>query len=426
MALTEEKEHRSQDNDFVDISYPDYSLAMFSFHEITLRVLAIQAISTLATVSASCATNLFAADYSGSVTSLSLTNDGVLRETASNAGCAPNPSWLTIDTDHNLLFCLNEGLTSPNGSLSSFTINDDGSLNHIKNATSINGPVSGIIYGASSGQRAIALAHYGGSAVSSWLLEEGGDFEFNQTIAFTLAQPGPVPDRQEAPHEHEAIVDPTGQFILVPDLGADLVRVFSYDDSTLLLSPLDPLQAAPGSGPRHAAFWTHACSDETYFYLVAELASTVTAYHVTYLPGNDGLQFDEVFKSTTFGSQPLPAGNAPAEIHVTPDNQYLIISNRGDKSFDITLNNGTQVPSDTLSTFSIQANGSLSLHQLSPAGGSFPRQYSINAAGDKLAVGLQNNNEVVILSRDVASGMVGQEIARIGLGGPVTCVVWDE
>nr|POE90089.1 putative 6-phosphogluconolactonase [Quercus suber] len=391
-----------------------------------LKMLVTHAILTLTTVAATCATNLFVADYSGSVTSLSLADDGTLSKTASNNGCAPNPSWLTLDADNGVLFCLNEGLTSPNGSLSSFTINGDGSLNHVKNATSLNGPVSGIIYGGSSSQRAIALAHYGGSAVSSWLLKDGGDFDFNQNIPFTLAQPGPNPGRQEAPHEHEAITDPTGQYVLVPDLGADLVRVFSYDASTSVLSPLDPLQAAPGSGPRHAAFWTPTGSSKTFFYLVAELASTVTGYSVTYLPNGGGLQFDEVYNSTTFGSQPLPAGNAPAEIHVTPDNQYVIISNRGDNSFTVTLTNGTQVPSDTLSTFGLNADGTLSLHQLAPAGGSFPRQYSINAAGDMLAVGLQNNDEVVILSRDVASGIIDDEIARVELGGQVTCVVWDE
>lgn len=278
------------------------------------------------------ATNLFVSDYSGNITSLSLTeNNGtyVLNQTFLNADCAPNPSWLTIDANRGLLFCLNEGLETVNGSLSSFTINGDGSLTHVKNATTISGPVNGVIYGPAAGQRAIALAHYTGSAVSSWLLQGGGNFSFNEDLPYTLAQPGPDPSRQDAPHEHEAITDPTGQYILVPDLGADLVRVFSYDEATLKLKTLSPLKAAAGSGPRHAAFWNpYGVSCEgctTYFYLVAELASTVTGYAVTYLPNGGGLNFTQVYKSTTYDLLNLPEGNAPAEVHVSVSHATSVI-----------------------------------------------------------------------------------------------------
>ena len=273
---------------------------------------------------AAIATNVFVSDYAGQVTSLKLTekngNYTAKKVHVTNA-CAPNPSWLTIDVDRGLLFCLNEGLESVNGSLSSFLINTDGSLTHVQNATTISGPVNGVIYGPPAGQRAIALAHYTGSAVSSWILDSHGKFKHNQNIDFTLAHPGPDASRQDAPHEHEVILDPTGQYILVPDLGADLVRVFSWDTETLKLKTLKPLKAASGSGPRHAAFWNPysvACEGcTTYFYLVAELASTVTVYAVTYLQNGGGLEFKEVFKSTTYGLLNLPEGNAPAEIHVT-------------------------------------------------------------------------------------------------------------
>lgn len=54
-----------------------------------------------------------------------------------------------------------------------------------------------------------------------------GGLEFLQNFPFTLTAPGTNPARQEAPHPHEALVDPTDSFIVVPDLGADLIRVFS-------------------------------------------------------------------------------------------------------------------------------------------------------------------------------------------------------
>jgi hypothetical protein len=92
------------------------------------------------------ATNLFVSSYAGNVTSLSLTESNgtvSLAPTSYNAACGPNPSWLTLDVDRGLLFCLNEGLTSPNGSLSSFLVNRNGTLQPVKNQTTISGPVYG-------------------------------------------------------------------------------------------------------------------------------------------------------------------------------------------------------------------------------------------------------------------------------------------
>lgn len=277
----------------------------------------------LATASLTSATNLFVASYAGTVTTLSLTeNNGSynLTQTAVSEDCAPNPSWLTLDANRGLLFCLNEGLETTNGSLSSFLVNRNGSLTFVKNETTISGPVSGIIYGEPAGQRGIALAHYSGSAVSAWRLLGGGNFAFNQDFVFNLSEPGPNPERQDAPHEHEAILDPTGQYILVPDLGADLVRVFSWSTENLQLTELTSLQVEPGSGPRHAAFWNPygvACEGcTTYMYLVNELGSTVFGYAVTYEPNGGGLSFQEIYNSSTYGYLATPEGNAPSEIHV--------------------------------------------------------------------------------------------------------------
>ncbi|KAK4543377.1 hypothetical protein LTR36_005520 [Oleoguttula mirabilis] len=391
---------------------------------------ALLALSAAATVSA---TNLFVSDYSGNITTLSLTAKNgtyALNQTFQTTECAPNPSWLTIDADRGLLFCLNEGLETVNGSLSSFTINSDGSLKHIKNTTTISGPVNGVIYGAAAGKRAIALAHYTGSAVSSWLLEGGGKFSFNQKLPYTLAEPGPDPSRQDAPHEHEAITDPTGQYILVPDLGADRIRVFSYDDATLKLKTLSPLVAAPGSGPRHAAFWNPygvACEGcTTYFYVVHELASTVTGYAVEYLPNSGGLNFTVVYNSTTYDLLNLPEGNAPAEVHVSPDNRFLVISNRNNTSFSLPEPDGSVVPSDSLSTFRLVDDGTLVFVQLWPSGGSYPRQFSIDSTGTLVAVGNQYSQNVAILQRDVATGLIGEPIARVLVPGNTTCVMWDE
>ena len=88
-------------------------------------------------------------------------------------------------------------------------------------------------------------------------------------------------------------------------------------------------------------------------------------------------------------------------------------------------------PSDTMSTFAIQKNGSLKLVQLAPSGGWSPRQFSINRAGDLLAIGHQNNNTVVIWKRDVASGKIvleadGGKVGQVKLSGAVVSTIFDE
>lgn len=108
------------------------------------------------------ATNLFVSSYAGNITSLSLTESGGnynLEKTFYNPGCAPNPSWLTLDVDRGELYCLDEGLTVPNGTLSSYLVNPDGSLKQVQKADTVSGPVSGVIFGNPSGNRSIALAH---------------------------------------------------------------------------------------------------------------------------------------------------------------------------------------------------------------------------------------------------------------------------
>lgn len=123
----------------------------------------LRTIQFCAAVSLAAATDLFVASYSGNITTLSLTEENgrySLTPTHFNSGCEPNPSWLTLDPNHGTLYCLDEGLDVENGTLSSFLINDDGSLDLVEKVETVSGPVSGVIYGnPATGRRAIALAH---------------------------------------------------------------------------------------------------------------------------------------------------------------------------------------------------------------------------------------------------------------------------
>jgi 6-phosphogluconolactonase (cycloisomerase 2 family) len=115
------------------------------------------------------------------------------------------------------------------------------------------------------------------------------------------------------PHPHQAITDPTGQFLLVPDLGADLVRVWSINRETLDLTPTPALVVTPsGSGPRHGVFLKSG--QKTFFYLLCELGNTVIVYEVGY-KADKALRFTQVYVTGTHGENEIvPKAAAAAEI----------------------------------------------------------------------------------------------------------------
>lgn len=274
-----------------------------------------------------------------------------------------------------------------------------------------------------------------------------------QNFTFTLDGPGTVPDRQEAPHPHQTVLDPTGAFLLVPDLGADLVRIFATSaDGTVEM--LDPLPVEPGSGPRHIAF---AERDGTIMYLISELSNTISAWKVSYSEGT--IEFEEMFIISTHGGcRKVPEGASASEILVSvstspssnlalsgilvggkrlihlpsltqPDGKFLTISSRNESAYTIphpTSPDEDDIPSDTLVTFAIGEAGELTLVQKTASGGLGPRHFSFSEAGDLVAVGLQSDQRVVVMRRDVKTGKVGDIVAAVDVEGDVTCVVFDE
>ncbi|KAF2841654.1 YkgB protein [Patellaria atrata CBS 101060] len=359
------------------------------------------------------AVNLYAASYSGTLTSFELTKDrngsyAFLQKQILNLG-RRTPAWLTLDSSNGILYVANEGLTSRNGSLLSYKTSKEGNLTQIQELQTFWGPVD------------ITL----GNSVQTFSITEPGQFVVLESYTYTMDGPGPVPNRQEAPHPHQSILDPTGSFLLMPDLGADLVRVYKIDKTTNKLTAVEPLKATPGSGPRHGTFSKKPVGGHYIFYLVTELTSQVTAYKVTHSDcGN--LSFEEVGSlSTLKPGQPIPptttgeGTGVGAEVAVTHDNKHVIVSNRR----DLTFNNA----SDSMTVYEISPRtGNLTFQQQFPAGGSFPRQFALNKAGDLVAVGLQNSGLVAVLSRNRRTGLFDRQVASVPVAGQVTCVVWDE
>jgi 6-phosphogluconolactonase (cycloisomerase 2 family) len=391
-----------------------------------------------ALASSASAIRLFTTSYAapdsklGTITTLDLAlglgagaNSATLKAVSANQECGSAPTWLDRTLGGDIIYCVDEGWQTPNASINTLTISADGSLKRIASLDIIQGPVATQFYNKGA---AVALAHYGGQAVSTYKLSaDRKSFTKLQNFTFNTP-PGPRPE-QEASHPHHAVLDPTGKFMVVPDLGSDVVRVFNIDSKTSLLTEGTSIQTKAAYGPRHAAFWKpnkrNAC---TYLFVIHELANRLTSYKVNY--GEAGVTFTEVQDIGLYGDRETPVGSRAAEIVVSPDNNFITTSNRNATVFQIANpdpKNSTQIGSDSLTVFRPSDDGKLRFVQLAPSGGSFPRHFSFNRDGSLVAVGNQNTFTVDIWRRDTRSGKLGERVASaINLPGQVNNVIWDE
>ncbi|KAJ4986292.1 6-phosphogluconolactonase-like protein 2 [Stagonosporopsis vannaccii] len=380
------------------------------------------------------AATLFAAQSSGDLSTLALTRQSKsynLSVTSTSRECGGNPSWLNLDSPQRILYCLDRGQSNATkGSLNSFRIGAQGVLSKIDG---VEAPFSGVAaeyFELSDGKRGYVTASYNKSAIGSFSFPSDGALEPPAEVLFpTNDIVGPIPSRQSGSFSHHVILDPSQKYILIPDLGADLIRVFTYDPNNVApLIELTPLKTDPGAGPRHGVFWKapgRGKDKALYLLFNGELSQKVYSYRITYT--SSGLLWQKVFEAVALGElgKTLPPNTAPtSEIAVSPDQKFVIVSSR-QHSFNLSPL-FQKADSDSLSTFKLHDDGTLSLVQVAPSGGYLPRQFSLNKKGDKVAVGHQGNSTVVVWERDVRSGKIGGKLGETKVKGPVVFVGWDE
>ncbi|UNI21609.1 hypothetical protein JDV02_007586 [Purpureocillium takamizusanense] len=387
----------------------------------------------MAHVASAAGSTLFVSSYNSKVTTLNVGADACkagspvpkLQTVAESSGCGESPSWLTLDHTKGLLYCVDEQLQSSGGALASFKTNADGSLKSLAKVNTSSGPVSIAVYG--KGGNGLALAHYGGSAFSTWDATDPSHLVNIQTETYKFTKPPADPPRQTAPRPHEAYLDPTKKFIVVPDLGTDELRLYAVGADSLTTTKLDSVAAPAGSGPRHVDFVKRAGS--TFMYLVTELSSQIVGYKVTY-PADGKIAFKQLWVMSAHGwDKPTPKQAYASEIVVSPDQRFAIVSSRNENSFTVPNfdpSNSTQIVSDPLINFRIDDEGGLTAVQEVAAGGKYPRQFSLNKAGTLVAVGLQNDNRVALIKRDPQSGKLGGFVGYTELGGQITSVIFNE
>ena len=156
-------------------------------------------------------------------------------------GACAQPSWL-VDLGGGCLLAVGESEPS---TLSRVTIDPESARVDVDHTLPLSG--SAACHAAVAGRYAV-VAHYGSGSVSSvWLDDDGRPLA--ETDHVVLRGHGPDPERQDAPHAHQVVID--GEEILVCDLGTDRVHRLRLDEHGRLHESRRPVELPPGFGPRH-------------------------------------------------------------------------------------------------------------------------------------------------------------------------------
>lgn len=230
----------------------------------------------------------------------------------------------------------------------------------------------------------LLTANYGSGSVSVIALGADG---VPLGVRDVLRHEGSGPDlgRQEGPHAHMVLPDPSGRRVLSVDLGTDSVRVCRLDADTGELRVERETAVRAGTGPRHLAF--HPRGDRAY--VVHELDPVVTACRwdagtgalrpvceVSLVPGGAGSR------------------SYPSELVVSEDGRFAWAAVRGGNS---------------ISVLALDAGGDrMELRGCVDCGGDWPRHLTVDPSGRRLYAANERSGEVTWFDVDPSTGMPRQ------------------
>lgn len=230
------------------------------------------------------------------------------------------PTWLTADPARPVIYAVSEEGNDgrSHGKVVSYAVDHaSGALTSLGAADAGGGGPTHLDYDPRS--HALFVANFGSGTAS--VLPVDGSGKIGELAGRAQDEgTGPNP-RQAGPHAHGVTLDPSGRFLLVPDLGADRTFVYRFDPVTRALSPAPRAyaQVPAGTGPRHIVFGR----DGGFAYLATELTAQVIVYHWDASSG--GLDPVQTLDLTPPG---FTGQRSAAEIAVSRDGRFLYVSSR--------------------------------------------------------------------------------------------------
>ncbi len=305
-----------------------------------------------------------------------------------------NPSYLAISDDHNFVYAVNEMADSAKATVSAFRFDRENEQLNFLNKQSSGGGAPCYVSIDKTGGYAFVGNYLGGSFSVLPINEDGSLAGASQTITHEGSSVNE--NRQQNPHVHCTYPAPDNSALVVNDLGIDYVTTYSFDEQTGTISETDTsaYKTTPGAGPRHITF----SPDGDYAYLINELDGSVVAFSY-----EDGLQPLQTVSALPDGFEGAVSG---ADIHVSPDGEFLYVSMREDLNEIVIFNIDQQ-------------NGRLSYVDRQSTNGKHPRNFMIDPTGNYLLTANMNSDNIVVFERDQSTGKLQPTGMEIALSMPV-------
>ncbi len=305
------------------------------------------------------------------------------------------PSWL-LYREPNLVYAVNENGNEVNlftlGAASAGLTLD----------STVNGS-SGVVSLAFNEERTrIVGASYGAGTYDVWDVQADNSLKLFKTVKVE----GPLGPDQPSHRPHQALLDPSGRYFVIPNLGGDTVLVVDSENNSYEIT--NTVQVGSGTGPRHGGFLCVSGGRRASHYVVAtELSNELVLYNLEYDDAKGTIDFAEAQRLSTYGPGFPPANATTAaagELVISNDGGHIYVSNRL---------SGNET--DSIAHFLFQADGSaggaarLRFADTVSSGGILPRMFSLGTDAEQAVVFVANqagDHGVAAFSRDPATGSI--------------------
>jgi len=232
----------------------------------------------------------------------------------------------------------------------------------------------------------LLAANYAGGALARFPVHRDGSLgELTSLTKFSGTGPN---RRQASAHAHGVSIDPSRHWVLVTDLGSDMIWVLPFDGKSGAVGAYDPaalqhFHAAAGSGPRHME-WN---PKRPILYVINELTARVDSFAWDAAKGQLKLIQSLLTDLADFKGEP-----SASEIAVSPDGRFVYVGNRSDS---------------TIVVHRVEpADGTLTQIQRVASGGKMPWHFTLHASGRWMLVANRASDSVNVLARDRATGLL--------------------
>lgn len=276
-----------------------------------------------------------------------------------------NPSFLTYSPNRKYLYSTNG---TDSGFLSSYAVNEDGSLTAINRVSSKGEGPCHISINAEGTK--IAISNYVGGTLAIFEVNTDGSLgEASQVFNHNT--------KNETAHVHSAKFFKNDLF--AADLGRNAVYQYVLDNNVYKLKQEALVEISGNPGPRHFSI----SENGKFIYVINEYGGSITAIERTN-SGFKQIDFDATLTEAYSGK------NKCADIHLSKDERFLYGSNRGENTIAVFKRN--------------KVSGEINRIQNMSVHGDWPRNFTLDPTGKFLLVANKNSENIAVFSVSAVSG----------------------